>query len=373
MGKAELNAGIIGLGRIGTVQAKAIKSLGYARVSAILTRNPGAAGTRPPLPAAEGVKIFTDIEAFLADPDIDVVHICTPNPLHYKAARACLLSGRPVLCEKPLTIDSAHSAELVEIAARRSLPTAVNFVYRHYPTLGTFKAMLDSGELGRVHSVRGGFLQGLLLDPTIWDWRIDSRLGGPSRAMADIGTHWCDLARYLLGREITEICADFAIFIPERPVPEEAGTLHAVDTEDQVSALLRFSDNVRGSFTASQVTAGAKSAFSIAIDGSLASIRWDREKSDMLAVGRLGRNDQPPEEIRDGTGPAPDWESFRAEAQRRLIDSFYRQILDGKRGTHADFSDGHAIAKVVEAAIESARSRHWVSLSVQSTSPASSD
>lgn len=362
MGKAELKAGIVGLGRIGTVQAKAINSLGYARVSAILTRNPGAEETRPAGPAAVGVKIFTDIDAFLADPDIDVVHICTPNPLHYEAAKACLLSGRPVLCEKPLTIGSAHSAELVEIAARRSLPTAVNFVYRHYPTLGRLKAMLDSGELGHIHSVRGGFLQGLLLDPAVWDWRIDSRLGGPSRAMADIGTHWCDLARYLLGSEITEICADFATFIPERPVPGEAGSLRTVDTEDQVSALLRFSEGMRGSFTASQATAGAKSAFTIAIDGSLASARWDREKADMLAIGRLGRTDQPAEEIREGQGPAPDWESFRAEAQRSLIDSFYRQILDGTRGTHADFSDGHAIVKVVEAAVESASSRRWVNI-----------
>lgn len=360
MGSSALRAGIIGLGRIGIVQAKAIDSLGYAKVSAILTRDAKAAASSLTKLGTEGVGIFTDIAAFLADPGIDVVHICTPNPLHYEAAKACLLSGRPVLCEKPLAIDPKHSAELAELAARRSLPTAVNFVYRHYPTLGKLKAMIDSGGLGRVHSVRGGFLQGLLLDPSIWDWRIDPRLGGPSRAMADIGTHWCDLARYLLGREITEICADFATFIPERPVPGEAGSLRRVDTEDQVSALLWFSGGVRGSFTASQVTAGAKSAFTIAIDGSLASVRWDRERADVLAVGKLGRNDVPPEELRESQGPTPDWESFRAEAQRRLIDSFYRQILDGTRGTHADFSDGHAIVQVVGAAVESARARRWV-------------
>ena len=374
-----LRAGIIGVGRIGRFQIRAIQSLG-CEVSAILSRDPGRGVVlAAELGGGSRIRPYTDIDAFLADPGVDVVHVCTPNLQHFDEARACLLAGKPVLCEKPLTVDPGQSAELAALAMERGIPTAVNFVYRHYPPLARFRAMVASGELGEIFSIRGGFLQGQLLSDAVWDWRVESRLGGPSRAMADIGSHWCDLARWLLGREITEVCADFATFIPERKAPEGlAPEGHApegqasaarqgaagpggpgrvkVDTEDYASALLRFSGNLHGSFSVSQTTAGARSAFTVEIDGSLASARWDRERADIL---RVGRRDGPSEEFRLGEGPSPDWDTFRTEAQSSLIASFYTQILEGKRGTHADFADGHANVKAVTAAVASSSERSW--------------
>ena len=360
----KLRAGIIGVGRIGRVHIKAIRSLG-CEVSAILSRDParGAAlaselfaGSDAGSDAGRGIRPYSDLDAFLADPGVDVVHICTPNLQHFAEARASLLAGKPVLCEKPLTADPGQSAELAALAAERGIPTAVNFVYRHYPPLARFRTMVASEELGEIFAIRGNFLQGQLLSDAVWDWRVESRLGGPSRAMADIGSHWCDLARWLLGREITEVCADFATFIPERLGP--SGRV-AVDTEDYASALLRFSGDLHGSFSVSQATAGAKSAFTVEIDGSMASARWDRETADIL---RVGRRDGTREELRHGEGPSPDWESFRTEAQRGLVASFYASILSGERGTHADFADGHANVKVVAAAVASSKTRAWVKI-----------
>jgi len=375
-----LRAGIVGVGRIGRVQIQAIRSLG-CEVSAILSRDQDRAealadelrveggaklgverGAARSAGCDGGIRAYSDLEAFLADPDVDVVHVCTPNLQHYAVARACLLAGRPVLCEKPLTADPRQSAELAALAAERGIPTAVNFVYRHYPTLARLKAMLDAGDLGAVYAVRGGFLQGQMLSELDWDWRVDSALGGPSRAMADIGSHWCDLVRWLLGQEITEVCADFATFLPERTIPAMANPAckprrFKVDTEDYASALLRFSGGTRGSFSVSQTTAGAKSGVTIEIDGARASARWERERADILQVGRRA---SPPEEYRQGYGMSPDWETFRTEAQRNLVASFYAQILEGRRGSHADFADGHANVKIVDAALASSKTRAWI-------------
>ncbi|HEY9054381.1 MAG TPA: Gfo/Idh/MocA family oxidoreductase, partial [Rectinemataceae bacterium] len=305
----------------------------------------------------------TDLEDFLADPGLEVVHVCSPNLEHFDVAKACLLAGKPVLCEKPLTVDPAQSAELAALAADRGIPTAVNFVYRHYPTLGRLKSMIETGDLGKIYAVRGGFLQGQLISENVWDWRVESRLGGPSRAMADIGSHWCDLARWLIGDEFSEICADFATFVPERlkpagaPPTKEGPERVRVDTEDYASAIFRFRSGIRGSFTVSQTTAGARSSFSIAVDGSLGSARWERESADIL---RIGRPDGSMSEERWGSMDSPAWEDFRDAAQRALISSFYERIRGLGRGVHADFSDGHANAKIVEAALASAKTRAWI-------------
>ena len=143
-----LRIGIIGLGRIGRVQLKAIRDLGAGELRAVLSRDPGRAASLaaefgdPAAPRApRSVRPYTDLNAFLADPELDIVHICSPNLEHFEAAKACLQAGKPVLCEKPLTADSAQSAELAVMAAERGLPTAVNFVYRHYPTLGRLKSL----------------------------------------------------------------------------------------------------------------------------------------------------------------------------------------------------------------------------------------
>ena len=156
-----------------------------------------------------------------------------------------------------------------------------------------------------------------------------------------------------LGLVMRSLANDFATLIPERLGP--SGRV-AVDTEDYVSALLRFSGGQRGCFSVSQTTAGSKSGVTVEIDGSLASANWEREKADIL---RVGRRDGTRDELRQGEGPSPDWETFRTEAQRGLVASFYTQILEGRRGSHADFADGNANVKVVAAMVASSRERGW--------------
>jgi predicted dehydrogenase len=353
-----IRAGIVGVGKIGRAQIEAIRKIDYAEVAAIVVRN----GDKAKAIARDlGIpRCHTDYRELLADPEIDVVHNCTPNLAHFPINRDAILAGKAILSEKPLTVDSRESAELVELAKARSIPAAVNFTNRHYPAVRRLKAMLEGGELGKIYAVHGAFLQDWMLKDTDYDWRVEARLGGPSRAMADIGSHLCDIARFLLGLEIDELCADLATFIPGRldASADPGGPRRViVDTEDYCGVLARFSGGVRGTFTISQMCAGRKTGLSIGIDGSEASAAWDQANPGML---RIGRRDKPFQDLVVDPGIAGGAFEQRAVAQKAMIESFYRTILYGEAPLHADFTDGHRIVRVTESALASAKKGAWI-------------
>lgn len=247
----------------------------------------------------------------------------------------------------------------------------MNFVYRHYAAVQQLRGMIEEGLLGEVRAVHGEYLQDWLLKETDFDWRVRSEIGGPSRALADIGSHWLDLAVFLTGRRVREACADLATFLPFRiePGPEGGGEGRRVpvDTEDYGAALLRFEGGVRGVFAVSQVSPGRKIGLSIQVDGSLASARWCQDAPDRLWIGR---RDGPNEDfvlhpallnargrsVHPFTGKAERW----PDAQRNMIDSFYRTILEEAQPLYADFRAGHDIVRTVEALVESGRTGAWV-------------
>jgi predicted dehydrogenase len=359
-----IEAGIVGVGKIGLVHMEALRRLGYAGVRAVAVRNETRAKA---LCEFYGIpKYYLDYQDLLADPGIEVIHDCTPNREHFPINRDALRAGKPVLSEKPLTVDSRESEELVGLADGSGLPTAVNFVYRHYAAVQHLRGMIEDGELGEVRAVHGEYLQDWLLKETDFDWRVRSEIGGPSRALADIGSHWLDLAIFLTGRPIREINADTATFLPFRVEPDPAGKGEGqrvpVDTEDYGAALLRFEGGARGVFAVSQVSPGRKIGLTIQVDGSLASGRWSQDAPDRLWIGRRDRpNDdfvlhpsllnRRGRSVHPYTGGPERW----PDAQRNMIDSFYRTILDGEEPLHADFRAGHAVVRAVEAALESAR------------------
>ncbi len=364
-----IQAGIVGVGNIGLAHLEALRRLGYADVAAVVVRDEARAKE---LCGFYGVpKYFTDYRDLLGDPGIEVVHDCTPNREHFRINRDALLAGKHVLSEKPLTVDSLESADLVELAERSDLRTGVNFVYRHYAAVQHLRGMIEEGLLGEIRAVHGEYLQDWLLHDTDFDWRVLSEIGGPSRAMADIGSHWLDLASFLVGGRIEEVSADLATFLPFRrepgPTGKGSGRTVAVDTEDYGAALLRFAGGVRGVCTVSQVSPGRKIGLSIHIDGSLASARWCQDAPDRLWIGH---RDRPNEDLvlhpallnRRGrsvhpyTGRPERW----PDAQKNMIDSFYRSILEDAEPLHADFRTGHSIVKTVEAILESGRRGGWI-------------
>ena len=182
----------------------------------------GVCASTPERAAAKGLApAYESYEELLADPKVDVVHVTTPNHLHHGQVRGALAAGKHVVCEKPLATTSAESAELLELAEKSGLVHCTNFNLRFYPIAHQARALVASGALGDVWNVHGGYLQDWLLYPTDWNWRLEPEKGGALRAVADIGSHWMDLAQWVTGRLIEAVFADFTTALPCGSGPRE--------------------------------------------------------------------------------------------------------------------------------------------------------
>lgn len=366
----KLRVAIIGIGKIGISHLKAIKAiepLGYAELAAICSLNPNKIKS---LCDDYDIPVwYTSYQEMLKSESLDLVHNCTPNVLHYDVNRGILEAGLYALSEKPLTIDSQQSGALMTLAKNRHLKTAVNFVYRYYPIIMHIKELISKGELGTIYSIHGTYLQDWLLFNHDYDWRVESRYGGPSRALADIGSHWIDIAEFLLDRRVESIAADLATFISKR-IRSPSETI-MVDTEDFASVLMRFEGGIHGCLIVSQVSAGRSNGISFEIDGSIASLRWSQEHPERASLkyreekelfmdekGTISLVNEL-EENKEANAGASKQERF-LEAQQRMIDNFYRSIVFDDVPIYADFEQGHRIVKIIEAAIESNQKERWI-------------
>ena len=379
----ELHVGVVGTGFIGPAHIEALRRLGI-HVKGIV----GSSAERA-TPKAEALRldiVYDSFEAMIADPDIRVVHITSPNHLHHPQVKAALLAGKHVVCEKPLAMNATESAELVALAKERRLVNAVNFNIRFYPLAHEAKARVRRGDIGAPYVVQGSYLQDWLLYPTDWNWRLEPGLGGDMRAVADIGSHWLDLMTFITGLHIEAVCTDFATFLPTRnkpvkPIDTFTGKLQTttefveqpIHTEDYATILLRFAGGARGVLTVSQVSAGRKNRLYYEIDGASASLAWDSEQPNELWIGH---RDTPNEVlIKDPSLLDPSARQFASypgghaegfpDTFKQLYVAVYRYLQAGDFDAQPDFptfEDGHYELVVGEAILQSARESRWVML-----------
>ena len=373
----EIGAAVVGTGFIGVVHVEALRRLGV-QVHGVVGSSRERAATRSKelgLPPA-----YESFGTMLEDPRVEVVHITSPNHLHLEHARAALQAGKHVVCEKPLAMTSAQSAELLELAERSGRVHAVNFNIRFYPTNQHVHGMVSRGELGDVRLISGHYLQDWLLLDTDWNWRLEPQLGGDLRAVSDIGSHWMDLTTFLTGRRITSVMADLTTFIKTRRQPtspvetfaaeRSANTLpREIHTEDTATILLRYDAGVRGALTVSQVSPGRKNSLVFEIDGSKSAAGWNSERPDELWIGHRGRPNEillrDPAILNDegrqaASLPGGHAEGF-ADTFKALYAAVYRAVALGRPGAgYPTFADGHDEMLVCEAAARSSREARWV-------------
>jgi len=332
---------------------------------------------------------YESYQAMLDDSRVDVVHVTSPNHLHHEHAAAALAAGKHVVCEKPLAMTSAQSAELVELAARSGRVHAVNFNIRFYPVNQHVHGLIAARELGEIRLVSGHYLQDWLLLETDWNWRLEPDLGGELRAVADIGSHWLDLTTFLTGRRISAVMADLSTFIKTRRQPAGPVETFATDrgadsvarqikTEDAATILLRYEGGARGALTVSQVSPGRKNSLVFEIDGSTAAASWNAERPDELWIGHRGRPNElllrdPAilnEEGRRAAGlPGGHAEGF-ADTFKALYAAVYRAVAEGRPGTgYPTFADGHDEMLVCEAVARSSREARWVEVERAGVAP----
>ncbi len=367
----DLKAGVVGTGFIGVVHAEALRRLGIEVL--------GVVGSSPERAAAKAIApVYPSYEALLEDDRVDVVHLTTPNRLHYPQAKQALAAGKHVVCEKPLAMDSDQSAELVELAEASGLVHCCNFNIRFYPQCHEARARVQAGEVGEVWNVHGSYLQDWLLLPTDWNWRLDPAEGGELRAVGDIGSHWLDLAQFVTGRKVEALLADLHTAIPVRQRPTGPVETFAqaddverepaeMTTDDLAHILMRFEGGARGSVVISQVSAGRRNHVAFEVDGSGGALYWSSERNEELWLGHRGR----PNELlwRDqalmtgpvrGSVPAGHHEGFQ-DTFKELYRAVYRAVAAGEPGDdYPTFRDGHWENVLADAVALSSREARWV-------------
>lgn len=276
-----------------------------------------------------------------------------------------------MVCEKPLALTPAEAHQLCAAATDRQLVNAVCFTSRFYPLCQDAALRVEAGSLGTVRLVTGNYLQDWLSKDTDWNWRLDPAVGGPLRAVADIGSHWLDLVSFVTGQKIESVMADLTTVVPVRQRParpvetfaESSGPSEPVEmtTEDTAGVLLRFDGGARGVLTVSQVSPGRKNELSFEISGAAASLAWGSENPEQLWIGY---RDAPNRVQQRSVGDYPPGHAQGyPDAFKALFRAIYADVEAGKPAETPDyptFDDGFEQIVVGEAIAESARRGVWV-------------
>jgi predicted dehydrogenase len=373
---AALRVGIIGAGFIGAVHAHAARRAG-ARVVGVTASTPERTAAAVARIGAE--RGFAAADDLLADPAIDVVHVCTPNDLHQSLSESALAAGKHVVCEKPLAVDVGAARAMQAAAEAADRVATVPFVYRFYPMVREARARVGDAS-GPARLVHGSYLQDWLSTEQDDNWRVDAAAGGRSRAFADIGSHWCDLVEFVTGDRIESLSAELVTALPERVA---AGDAHAfttastnglasrrIDTEDVALVAFRTRRGTAGSVVVSQISSGHKNQLRFEIALADATLAFDQEHPDSLWIGRRG-----PSEIavRDAAHLHPSAAAYvtlppgHPQGYQDCFDAFvadtYRAVADGTdAGVDGlpTFADGARAAEITDAVLRSAASRKWV-------------
>lgn len=369
---------VVGMGYIGTAHIEALQRIGMP-VCAISDINVKACEA---IAEKYGIKeVYGNYQDMFDKENLDAVHICTPNHMHYEIAVAALKKGIHVFCEKPLALTCEQSRELVALAKQAGVVTAINYNYRYYPAVQHARGMVKAEKIGKVNIIIGNYLQDWLLYDTDYNWRLEKEIGGDSRAVADIGSHWCDLAQHVSGSKIVSVMADLMTVHNVRKKSKGGSVTFAkadnqgeyedkpMTTEDYAGVLVRFENGAKGVFSVSQVSAGQKCTIRLEVYGAEQSVAWEHENANALWVGKRDENCEivtksPTGMNEDGAKfahyPAGHPEGYPSVV-KNICKDFYASIENGEPSeTLPTFEDGYVQAKIVDAILKSSAEARWI-------------
>ncbi len=365
----ELKVCLVGIGFIGRQHVEAIRRIPAVRIAAVSDLNEEMIRNFCEENAISAW--YGDYREMLDTEKPDIVHVCTPNWLHFEVSCEALKRGIHVYCEKPLALDPEQTGELCRLAKENGVLGAVNYNYRQNAQAREMNARIHAadGSWGKTFFVSGWYYQGYNISDWAGGWKYDIDKGGKTRALADIGSHWIDLAQYVTGQKIKRVMAEFTMVYPYR---KKRGTeppeLIEVKNEDIAQVMLEFDDGAKGNLIASVAAAGHKNDLSISIDGSRYAMRWDQENPDKLYIetnedGVLLRHAGPevlsPEARAYGTLPSGHPVGW-ADAFRNGIRAFYDCVRGKEERNYATFEDGDYVVRVLEACYKSNQEKRWI-------------
>jgi predicted dehydrogenase len=372
-----IRTAVIGTGFMGRVHLEALRRVEHVDVVEVAATSLDKAHA-----AGAGYNILNmtgDWHDVIHDPSIDAVHVATPNVSHFPIAKAALEAGKHVLCEKPLAMSSAEAQELTELAAAKKLRNALCHNLRFYPMVQQMRAMREAGDFGEILVVQGTYSQDWMLYETDWNWRVDPKVSGPSRVMADIGSHFFDMAEHVTGLKVSAVCSDLQIFYPTRKQPKSGGETFSgktggetmdtkIVTEDFGTTLFHMG-KARGAMTASQVSAGRKNGLVLEIYGTKGGASWRQERCEELWLGHRDAPNQvlmkDPSLMDKKAAAFADYPGGHAEGypdtHKQLYRRFYASIADpALTPDYPQFADGLRQLKILDAELASHKARAWV-------------
>ncbi len=357
--RPQVVAALIGGGFMGDVHSRALRAAGIpiAGIASSSLESAQRAADTLALPRA-----YRSATELLADDSVNLVHVLTPNASHEELVMQALDAGKHVVCEKPLAISSASARRMQQRAAQLGRVAAVPFVYRFHSMAREAKSQIEHGQLGRLFSVRGEYLQDWLLNPADTNWRVNAAKGGASRTFADIGIHLCDLLEFVCGDRIERLVAQTQSVYSER-----AGK--PVDTEDLVAVMARLRGGGLVILLVSQVAAGHKNGLVLEVHGSAAALRFEQERPDELWFGGQARSTSMPRDPNQLDPSAQRHTFLPAGHPEGYLDAFTRFVRDVSLAIKGeapvglpDFSDGVRASMLTEAVLESATTGEWISV-----------
>ena len=376
-----IRTGLIGAGFVGPLHIEAVRRLGYVDVVAVATSGRESAESKAERLGIE--RAYSSYEELLADDSIEVVHVCTPNYMHYEVVMAALDSGHHVICDKPLGLTAAEADRMRRRATETRRVNAVTFNYRFNPLVQHARALVAKSEIGKVSFVHGYYLQDWLMYETDFSWRLEPDKGGASSAVGDIGSHWCDTAQFISGLRIGRVLSSLNTVVPVRKKPvgsreafaasasEEQVEDYVVTSDDLASVMVEFEGGARGIFSVGQVCPGHKNDLQIEINGSKASIGWKQERPNELWMGYRDRANlallrEPgllDESARRYANLPGGHNEGWADAFKNLMSNVYSFIAQGgdptgdrSRVDFPTFEDGYRANCVVDAILKSSAS-----------------
>ena len=375
MKDGRLGMGLVGPGFISQHHLDSVRRVGDVDIVGIAGSSPESAQRKAKeLKAGHG---FASYEELVNDPAIDVVHNTTPSYLHVPVTLAALKAGKHVITDKPLAMTPAECAVLCDAAASAGVVNAVTFNYRGNPLVQQARTMIAQGLIGKAVYVQGQYLQDWLTNENAYSWRMDPEKGGASSALADIGSHWCDLAEHVVGSRITSVLAEITTVVQTRYTAGGSAEAFAkisdiakrpveITAEDLATVLLRFDNGARGSLKVGQVLPGHKNDLQLEVNGRTASLRWLQERQNELWIGRHDQANEMlckdpslmlPEAVAYAHLPGGHQESW-ADAFFNVIADAYAFIKAGgdltkRPATLCTFDDAYHTSSVIDAMLRS--------------------
>jgi predicted dehydrogenase len=382
----DLGVAVVGFGWMGRVHTRAWARLLHhypespLRPRFVAVADPEAARRDEAVSAYGFAAAYADWRDLLARDDVDVVSVCGPNFVHREIGTAVADSGRHLWIEKPAGRNAEDTAAIAAAVASAGVRSAVGFNYRNAPAVEVARELVAAGRLGRIETVEVRMLADYSAHPDgALSWRFDPAYAGTG-VLGDLASHGLDLVRHVGGDAVgpvTELVADRATFIADRPVATGTGSHFArgdgprepVGNEDHASALLRFASGARGHLTASRVAVGEQCSYGLEVRGTDGALAWDFRRMGELRTcldqdqldaawqtrlvgpgdGELGR-------FQPGAGMAMGFDDLKVVEARRLAESISTGVQQG-----AGIDDAVAATRLVDAIVRSAEERRWVS------------